>query len=692
MLVPPNGDAPRKPQRPLAVERRGPHDPYVRLDRHHHRVTRVADPHVRVFRGPPGDLVAPRRANSSLGLDHVGIQPPSQLIQHVLAHAYANLRERHDVGGLGVGQRRGLHDPQQVLRDLAAPSHPGAVKAADDDDVQVLRGEIVGLDLDPPGAPLARRPLGGEVLDHQALLLLVDPFVQRPFDVVAGRTHDAIGILRLAVRCRDVDLDPAPRHFTSRRRAAALGAEWDAPVGGDGPGSLPVAVVVVVIVLWVPLDLGRDGSEQTFEDGVPLAKRPVDDRMVRVVQHVERDVHQLEVPHEQRLLPVRELVVRYPRPVLVVLVVPRPVLLLPFLPVTASRPIARRLQRPRRAPPVRGVDERLEVPERHVRLVFLVPQHELAVQHAPVRRQPPAKKPVHHGIPARSKVEVVPGEVVEGACVHPVHLYALAVELVLDDELPPLHVPPRLVAVPLLRGVHRADERTGLEVLALERDSLGVQSLAHPAQVAAHVVEVLSVPVEVPDDGGLAVPELHVLDDDRGEPTHLPRVHLVHQAGDDWHLLVVGLERGELVEGIVDVPDGRAIHPLDVAVHHVMRAALLHGVDEDAGATLAPRLELFEMGRAVTIQAERQTDYARESRLLEVVGAPFLVDVRQHQAIQREEPRPPVVDAALGHLSHPTVKDLPLLAAPLPPGVVDPADGLEQVAQLREGDVGGIFG
>ena len=198
--------------------------------------------------------------------------------------------------------------------------------------------------------------------------------------------------------------------------------------------------------------------------------------------------------------------------------------------------------------------------------------------------------------------------------------------------------------------------------------------------------------MEVSDDGRLAVPEFHVLDDDGGEPSHLPRVHAVHERSDDGHLLVVELERRELVEGLVDVPDRRAVHPLDVAVLHVPPAALLHGVDEDAGSALAPRLELFEIGRAVTLEAERQADDSRERRLLEVVGAPLLVDVRQHQAIQREEARPSVVDAALGHLRHPAVQDLPLFPAPLPSAVVDPANGLEQVAQLREEDLIWIVG
>ena len=112
---------------------------------------------------------------------------------------------------------------------------------------------------------------------------------------------------------------------STRPRVTALVA---APLPSGPSGTLPSdatgRILPVAVVVVVSAGEGRDGSEQTPEDGVSLAKRPVDDRVVRVVQHVERDVHQLEVPHQQRLLPVRELVVRYPRPVLVLLVVPRP--------------------------------------------------------------------------------------------------------------------------------------------------------------------------------------------------------------------------------------------------------------------------------------------------------------------------------------------------------------------------------
>ena len=108
-----------------------------------------------------------------------------------------------------------------------------------------------------------------------------------------------------------------------------------------------------------------------------------------------------------------------------------------------------------------------------------MPQHQLTVQNAPVHREPPSEQSVHHRVPARAKVKVVPGEVVKRTCVHPVNLDALTVELVLDNKLTQTHVLPRLVAVAFLSGVHRSDQRTGLQVLPLERHGLGVQRLAH---------------------------------------------------------------------------------------------------------------------------------------------------------------------------------------------------------------------
>ena len=73
VLVPPHGDAPGEPKRPLRVKRRRSHDADVSLDRHHHGVTRVRDPDVRGLRGSPGDFVAPRRPDPFVRFDHVGI-------------------------------------------------------------------------------------------------------------------------------------------------------------------------------------------------------------------------------------------------------------------------------------------------------------------------------------------------------------------------------------------------------------------------------------------------------------------------------------------------------------------------------------------------------------------------------------------------------------------------------------------
>ena len=104
---------------------------------------------------------------------------------------------------------------------------------------------------------------------------------------------------------------------------------------------------------------------------MPLAQRPVDDGVVRVVQHVERHVHQLEVLHQQRLLPVRELRVGNLRLVCIVhrvvvhidvipgttVFIPGTVFFLLIFITPAVVRVGRRLQRTIRDTPVRGVDE-----------------------------------------------------------------------------------------------------------------------------------------------------------------------------------------------------------------------------------------------------------------------------------------------------------------------------------------------
>jgi hypothetical protein len=264
------------------------------------------------------------------------------------------------------------------------------------------------------------------------------------------------------------------------------------------------------------------GLERVSQNLVTLAQRPVDHRAVLVVQHVERDVHQLEILHAQRL-PLGDLigdligvqVYAVPVPVVPVPVVPVPVLdarlgvSAPFSRREAARagprpgPLpARRLRDAPLVPPPAvpdGVHQALDVPERRVRLVTPVPHHQLAVEHAFrfALVQPRAEQSVERVVPARPEVVVVPREVVERGFVHPVHLYPLAVELGLDRErfagLP--HRLERLRAAARARRHHRLHQRTRFEVLPLEALAARRQRLADATQIAAQVVQINGVRV-----------------------------------------------------------------------------------------------------------------------------------------------------------------------------------------------------
>ena len=81
-----------------------------------------------------------------------------------------------------------------------------------------------------------------------------------------------------------------------------------------------------------------------------------------------------------------------------------------------------------------------------------------------------------------------------------------------------------------LLGPHR------LQLLPLPWHVVRVQLAAHAPEIAAHVVQVVCVGVEVLHDRGLAVPQLEVLKDDGHQPPDLPGIHRVHQRAKDRNL------------------------------------------------------------------------------------------------------------------------------------------------------------
>ena len=123
------------------------------------------------------------------------------------------------------------------------------------------------------------------------------------------------------------------------------------------------------------------------------------------------------------------------------------------------------------------------------------------------------------------------------------HLDPLAVELGLDHERSVAHRLERLGAAVRAGRHHRLDQRAGLQVLPLEALAPDGQRLADAAQVTAQVVQIDGVLVVVPQNGGLAVPDLHVFQYDLRDPKHLRRVRRVQQRAHHRRLLV-GAARG----------------------------------------------------------------------------------------------------------------------------------------------------